>query len=145
MGLVGEASIPMFFVCWAVTGVAQATVWPGGVAVIGKWYSKKRRSAIMGFWSTNSLFGDIIGQQLASLLFNLANLPWEACMFTAVCLLITSGVFFALFITDTPPSDVLLSADGKSYAASLDISRISSIGPEKKVGINFWKAWALPG
>lgn len=146
MGLAGANITPMFFICWAITGLAQATVWPGGVAVIGKWYPKKKRSAVMGFWSTNSLFGDIIGQQLAGVLFNVASLPWEACMFTAVCLLVTSGICFALFIRDSPPSEALIPDDAEVDSVSMNGSVISETPrPELKQGINFWKAWALPG
>jgi OPA family glycerol-3-phosphate transporter-like MFS transporter 1/2 len=113
MGVVGAASLPGFFICWAITGVTQATVWPGGVAVIGKWYSKRKRSAIMGFWATNSLFGDIFGQQMASLLFSVAGVPWQAVLLTSASLLAISGLMFAIFIRDSPPQELFVSANGE--------------------------------
>jgi OPA family glycerol-3-phosphate transporter-like MFS transporter 1/2 len=113
MGVLGAASLPGYFICWAVTGLAQATVWPGGVAVIGRWYSKDKRSTIMGFWSTNALFGDIFGQQLASLLFSVAGVPWQAVMLTSASLLAISGLTFAIFITDSP-QELLASAEGEA-------------------------------
>jgi OPA family glycerol-3-phosphate transporter-like MFS transporter 1/2 len=146
MGFTGSGSLPGFFICWAVTGLAQATVWPGGVAVIGKWFTGEKRSAVMGFWSTNSLFGDILGQQFASLMFVIAGLPWPAVILLSTCILMSSGIFFALFITDPPSADPLLHQEIKLRKTGAPQSEVSSSPAEQgKQPISFLKAWALPG
>lgn len=39
----------------------QATGWPSVVAVMGNWYGKGKRGAVMGIWNAHTSVGNILG------------------------------------------------------------------------------------
>lgn len=42
-------------------GFMQATGWPSVVAVMGNWYGKGKRGAVMGIWNAHTSVGNILG------------------------------------------------------------------------------------
>jgi len=54
------------FMC--LTGFFHATGWPGNVTIMGHWFSKSKRAAIMGVWAINSNFGSIVASYLCNIL-----------------------------------------------------------------------------
>lgn len=49
------------YVIQMVNGVFQSMAWPGLIAVMGNWVSPDERGQLMGIWSGNANFGNIIG------------------------------------------------------------------------------------
>lgn len=133
----------LYALCFAITGFSQASVWPGGVAVISNWFPKESRGKVMGFWSSNSMVGNIVGQQIAGLML-LFNFRWEVVMLVNCGLLCTTALAFAIFVRDKPSKMVLSLKDPpmlRTEAANTEEGETEAV----KQGISFWNAWLLPG
>mmetsp|Transcript_25771 Transcript_25771/g.45390 ORF Transcript_25771/g.45390 Transcript_25771/m.45390 type:complete len:344 (-) Transcript_25771:1372-2403(-) len=133
--------------CFAITGLTQASVWPGGVAVISNWFAKESRGKVMGFWSSNAMVGNIVGQQVAGMLLLLA-FKWELVMLSTCGLLGVSAVLFAVLVRDKPPKTIIALSEGSSSSRDFKVDAVSTEDGEAegtKNGISFWRAWCLPG
>ena len=62
------SSYPIFMLFMAVNGFVQATGWSGVVGAVSRWLHSEERGSIMGFWSTNYLFGNISVKLIAGAL-----------------------------------------------------------------------------
>lgn len=107
LGLTGVNSFAGFVCLWAVSGFAQAGVWPGGIAVVSNWFPAKVRGTVMGLWAPSSAVGNIIGEQIASLYFEGIGLKWEHATLTFAFLMLLSAGLFAAFISQKPPDHLL--------------------------------------
>merc|ERR1719318_407651 len=99
---VGIHSLWYLLAVQVVTGMFQATGWPGVVSVMANWFGKGRRGLIMGLWNSHTSLGNILGSLVAGAF---VNYNW-GLSFTVPGLII-AGVGFLLFIFLVPkPSDV---------------------------------------
>jgi hypothetical protein len=63
-GLAGTQGIwsqGYFFVTFALIGLCNSLITPTFCAVMGRWFPKKNRGALVGIWSTTNNFGHILG------------------------------------------------------------------------------------
>lgn len=146
-GYGGGSNFAAFMVFWAISGLAQAAVWPGGVAVISNWFPKETRGKVMGFWSSNSSIGDIVGQQVGGLMLGVLAANWESVLLVNTIFLGGCAVLFALLVRDKPSKELIQDfQDDFSYR---DMREDEATEPqaeeEPKQGISFWKAWLMPG
>lgn len=56
-----------------LNGFLQSYCWPTLLMIINSRYSSKENSTLLGFWSTNANFGNIIGY----FVFQVMNLSWQ--------------------------------------------------------------------
>lgn len=73
------------------------------IAILGDWFSKKHRGAIIGLWTTCIQIGNIIGVQLASLLLHIYGEDnWWGLMFTIASVMIVLAIIFIGFLKPDP-------------------------------------------
>jgi len=62
-GIITRLATPvwLFLVLWGLNGLSQSTGWPCSLAIMSKWTIKKYSGLILGAWSVNANFGDILG------------------------------------------------------------------------------------
>lgn len=104
----------------------------------------------MGFWSSNSSIGDILGQQIGGLLSGVWGASWEAVILAVCGLFGLTAVLFMLFVRDKPTKEMTADLHDASFyqqMQSVDSAPLeaSCNGDDSKNGISFWKAWLLPG
>jgi sugar phosphate permease len=147
-GYGGAPNFAAFMVFWAISGIAQSAVLPGGVAVISNWYPKRTRGQVMGWWSSNSSVGDIVGQQIGGLMLGVMGLNWKAVMLVTSSLLGASAILFAFVVRDKPSKD-LIEQDQADFSyrdmQEEEVTHTPEVPETQKKGISFWKAWLLPG
>ena len=61
-------SFATFLVFMFFNGLVQAGGWPGSVGSVSEWLRPAERGRIMGVWSTNYLFGNMIIKSLGGYL-----------------------------------------------------------------------------
>lgn len=59
-----------------LNGFLQSYCWPTMLMIINSQYSSKENSTLIGFWSTNANFGNIIGY----FVFQVMNFGWETTL-----------------------------------------------------------------
>lgn len=147
LGLAYVETIYPFAVFWAINGFCQATVWTGGVAVMGNWFSKKDYGKVIGSWSCNASVGDVLGYVVAGLML-FGTVRWEYITMTAALFMITIAILYMLCIPDHPPP-ALLEGQRNSHLAEELIQELQPLRdhPEltRKKGISIFQAWMLPG
>lgn len=74
---------------------------------MSNWFSARKRGAVMGLWSTSNALGNIVGQQIAGLYFDVFSLRWEQCLFTYAAMMLASAALFASLITKKPDEGLL--------------------------------------
>jgi sugar phosphate permease len=86
-------SFPTFLVFMFFNGLVQACGWPGSVGSVSEWLRPAERGRVMGLWSTNYLFGNMILKSVGGYL--LGTLGWRWSFWG--CTLLTFGVWWLLF------------------------------------------------
>ncbi|EQC39891.1 hypothetical protein SDRG_02548 [Saprolegnia diclina VS20] len=135
-------SLGFYAFLWALNGLIQSVGWPSNVAVMGNWFSARERGAVMGIWSGNACFGNIVGTAVIALLFNLFPNKvdaWRTSMIVSGVLVGLHTLLIWLFLQPSPGSKRLSSDDvddGQMLLLKEDAT------PK---GISFWRAWRIPG
>lgn len=70
-------SFATFLVFMAFNGLVQASGWPGTVGAVAHWLRPAERGTIMGFWSTNYLFGNMLVKSLGGFLLGAYGWRWS--------------------------------------------------------------------
>lgn len=70
-------SFPTFLVFMAFNGLVQASGWPGSVGSVAEWLRKADRGTVMGVWSTNYLFGNMMVKSLGGFLLGAYGWRWS--------------------------------------------------------------------
>lgn len=88
----------MFF-----NGLVQASGWPGSVGAIAQWVRPAERGTLMGFWSTNYLFGNMIVKSVGG--FILGTWGWRWSFWG--CTLLSFGIWWLIYFWQkNRPQDV---------------------------------------
>lgn len=143
LGWCHSTSILLFASLFAVGGIAQSGVFPGGVSVMSSWFSQEVRGRVMGFWSMNSSTGDALGQIGSGLLFGVLALTWEGVMSIFSSFLLVTGFLCLLFLFDRPVNSITFASRDVSIEEGL--MEQLSLEEEPAKAINFWTAMMLPG
>ena len=95
-------SIPFIFVAMAINGFFQATGRPGFIAVMGNWFSKQKKSLLMGLWAMNANFGNLTALIVCNILENY-NCSWIINFVVTGCFALFVVAMILLFLRDKPP------------------------------------------
>ncbi|TMW60401.1 hypothetical protein Poli38472_000443 [Pythium oligandrum] len=157
-------SLGFYATLWALNGLVQSCGWPANVAVMGKWFSQRERGAVLGIWSGNACFGNIVGTALVALTFELVDktVAWKLAMVVAAALIILHGVVIHFFLMPEPPYLHQTLEDAKPHTPQTKLSPTiaddededqeagsSGCWPAQTTtpgkGISFFDAWCIPG
>ena len=96
-------SFATFLIFMFFNGLVQASGWPGSVGAVSHWLRPVERGTIMGFWSTNYLFGNMLVKSVGGYL--LGSWGWRWSFWG--CTLLSAGVWWLLFFWQrSRPEDV---------------------------------------
>ena len=96
-------SFSTFLVFMFFNGLVQASGWPGSVGAVSHWLRPAERGTIMGFWSTNYLFGNMIVKSVGG--FLLGSYGWRFSFWG--CTLLGFAVWWVIFFWQrNRPQDV---------------------------------------
>ena len=87
-------SFATFLVFMFFNGLVQASGWPGSVGAVSHWLRPAERGTIMGFWSTNYLFGNMLVKSVGG--FLLGSYGWRWSFWG--CTLLSFGVWWLVFL-----------------------------------------------
>ncbi|OQR91457.1 sugar phosphate exchanger [Achlya hypogyna] len=138
-------SLGFYAFLWALNGLIQSVGWPSNVAIMlapGNWFSSRERGAVMGIWSGNACFGNIVGTAVIALLYNLISNKadaWRVAMIVSGALVGLHTLLIWFFLQPSPATK-RLSSDDVEDAQCLLLKDDAS--PK---GISFWRAWRIPG
>lgn len=131
-------SFATFLVFMFFNGLVQATGWPGSVGGVSQWLRPSERGTIMGIWSTNYLFGNMLVKSLGGYLLSAYGWRWSFWG----CTLITFGVWWLLYFWQrNRPEDVGLApilepTDPKSRAVNASQADRVSFGEYARLATN---------
>src|SRR2546426_5580336 len=96
-------SFATFLVFMFFNGLVQASGWPGSVGAVSHWLRPAERGTIMGFWSTNYLFGSMLVKSIGGFLLGHYGWRWS---FLGCTLLSFSVWWLVFFWQRNRPQDV---------------------------------------
>ena len=110
LGFLKCHALYLFAAVWALNGLAQSTGWPGFIAVMGKWFPKSSRGAVIGLWGGNSSVGNIVGASLVLLALSVTKTraypsgtgDWRVAMMVPSVLIIFVAVLVFIFVVPSP-------------------------------------------
>ncbi|KAM6582112.1 hypothetical protein CsatB_009114 [Cannabis sativa] len=139
-----------FLIIQMAAGLFQSTGWPSVVAVVGKWFGKKKRGLIMGIWNAHTSIGNITGSLVASVLLSY-GWGWS---FVVPGVLITFFGLVVFFFLPVSPEAVGADEDEdedephspKKIGEALEVPflRSEKMGNKDKA-VGFIEAWKIPG
>jgi sugar phosphate permease len=96
-------SFATFLVFMFFNGLVQASGWPGTVGAVAHWLRPAERGTIMGFWSTNYLFGNMLVKSVGGFLLGTWGWRWSFWG----CTLLSFSVWWLLYFWQrNRPQDV---------------------------------------
>ena len=96
-------SFATFLVFMFFNGLVQASGWPGSVGAVSHWLRPAERGTIMGFWSTNYLFGNMLVKSVGGYLLGASGWRWSFWG----CTLLSCAVWWLVFFWQrNRPQDV---------------------------------------
>ena len=96
-------SFATFLVFMFFNGLVQASGWPGSVGAVAQWLRPAERGTIMGVWSTNYLFGNMLIKSLGGYLLGAHGWRWSFWG----CTLLSFAVWWIVFFWQrNRPQDV---------------------------------------
>ena len=105
-----------YAVAWSINGFIQASGWPANVAIMGKWFGRCQackgtcsadRGAVLGAWSGNASFGNIMSYFVFTFGLSFSRLGgyqkgqdgnWIAGMFFSGVVIMVSAISVLLFV-----------------------------------------------
>ena len=87
----------------ALNGFFQATGRPGCIAVMGNWFSKDKKSLLMGLWAMSSNFGNLLALVACNILEN-NNCSWIICFIATGSFALVFVILDIIILKDRPPS-----------------------------------------
>ena len=138
----------VFLIHWGFQGIAQSTVWPGTVAVVGNWFSKHHRGKIMGSWSSCASLGNIIGALIGGVILSYGQ-QWMVVTMCFGIFQIATAFVYILTIPDKPaisPDRLVDTDDDIDYTTSVNnIEEANLRMSALRHAMPFKKAIMLPG
>ena len=99
-GYIGIHMLPYYAALWGLCGAVQSVGWPANVAVMGNWYRRSERGAVLGIWSGNASAGNIVGTGVAALIYVLVGSVegWKLSMIVSGAVIFVVGLLCLLFL-----------------------------------------------
>ncbi|TVU29000.1 hypothetical protein EJB05_20542, partial [Eragrostis curvula] len=143
----GLHSLAFYVGAQVIAGLLQCTGWPSVVAIVGNWFSGKRRGLIMGVWNAHTSVGNIMGSLVAAAMLGYG---WGWSFVVPGGLIAIGGVLVFFFLAPYPqyvgygpsPIEPLLSeesTDGEDAGATI------GGGKDRRDAVGIFKALAIPG
>jgi sugar phosphate permease len=96
-------SFPTFLAFMVFNGLVQASGWPGSVGAVSHWLRPQERGTVMGVWSTNYLFGNMLVKSVGGFLLGAYGWRWSFWG----CTLLSFAVWWVVFFWQrNRPQDV---------------------------------------
>ncbi|ERN00707.1 hypothetical protein AMTRI_Chr13g83880 [Amborella trichopoda] len=145
-------SFIFFLVVQMLAGLFQSTGWPSVMAVMGKWFGKKKRGLIMGIWNAHTSVGNISGSLMASAMLNYG---WGWSFVVPGLVISFVGLLVFLFLS-VSPEVVDVGVEDRKSDGSVDVLKKGQVsepllgevaGQERSNGraVGFIEAWKIPG
>ena len=110
-----------YVVLFGCCGLAQSTVWSGTLALMSNWFVQESRGKVLGSWSSNANFGNILGSLTAEVMISLGYKDYILAFETTLLWII--ALLFFVVVRDRPEEQLT----------------------ERKPAISFCEAWQIPG
>uniref|UniRef100_A0A8R1DK85 Sugar phosphate exchanger 3 n=1 Tax=Caenorhabditis japonica TaxID=281687 RepID=A0A8R1DK85_CAEJA len=122
-----------YAILWISNGFIQSVGWPVVVSIMGNWFGRNARGAVMGAWSSCASVGNIIGTLITS---NTLYMGYQYS-FLIVCSILLIYSFIVFFQLPSAPWEV----NSNTVPERIDEEQET----ERHPPIGFFKAWLLPG
>jgi OPA family glycerol-3-phosphate transporter-like MFS transporter 1/2 len=130
-----------------LAGLFQSTGWPSVVAVVGKWFGKRKRGLIMGIWNAHTSVGNISGSLIAAAMLSY-GWGWSFVLPGLVIAFVGLLVFLLLAVSPEAvgadkDEDEL---DSPNKAGEGVTEPLLASDPDvKQEAVGFIEAWKIPG
>uniref|UniRef100_A0A803QTR0 Major facilitator superfamily (MFS) profile domain-containing protein n=1 Tax=Cannabis sativa TaxID=3483 RepID=A0A803QTR0_CANSA len=134
-----------FLIIQMAAGLFQSTGWPSVVAVVGKWFGKKKRGLIMGIWNAHTSIGNITGSLLASALLSYG---WGWSFVVPGLLIAFVGLVVFFFLSVSPEAvgaNEIEPQQPMKIGESMEVPLLRSERVENDKAVGFLEAWQIPG
>jgi sugar phosphate permease len=101
-GIVNLQNKAYFYVTFAFIGACNSLITPTFIAIMGRWFPRKNRGALVGIWSTCNNVGHIIGIQFAAGLMRAFGTNWGYMMETMAGILCFVALVIWIFLVSDP-------------------------------------------
>ncbi len=99
-----QRSLPVYYLAYAITGLAfPAATMPSG-KVVSAWFGKKR-GRMMGLVGAGNNFGGLIAVNISSFFARSPDYGWEYAAGVFACISATLSVLYWLVVRDQPPGE----------------------------------------
>lgn len=155
LGFMDVHALWAYAALWTVNGLVQATGWPANVAVMGNWFGRSERGAVLGLWSANASVGNIVGTAVAALLISVigASAGWKWSMVAAGGIIIIEGAAVLAWLVPHPtrlgfpdPNAVSDTTDSEASGLLNSVKKAPDpVDVDALPAISVLDAWRIPG
>ncbi|KAL9350156.1 hypothetical protein Peur_057411 [Populus x canadensis] len=136
-----------YLIVQMLAGLFQSTGWPSVVAVVGKWFGKRKRGLIMGIWNAHTSVGNISGSLIAAAMLSYG---WGWSFVLPGLVIAFAGLLVFLLLPVSPEAvgadkdeDEL---DSPNKAGEGVTEPLLASDPDvKQEAVGFIEAWKIPG
>lgn len=134
-----------YLVVQMLAGLFQSSGWPSVVAVMGKWFGKRKRGLIMGIWNAHTSVGNISGSLIASAMLKYG---WGWSFVVPGFLIVLVGLLVFLFLPVSPEAvgsgrEEQIGNGNEKGACREPLLEAREGVRDRAVG--FMEAWRIPG
>ena len=102
IGMAGRTTYGVLLVLGMVNGLAQSGGWPGLTKIMAAWYRPAERGVVMGWWTTNYVFGGLVASVFAA--WSVSGGHWKNGFALPAGLLLAVAALFVMLVRDRPPA-----------------------------------------
>lgn len=96
------ATLPIFFTCMLIQGLAQSTGWSGLCKNIGSFFPAEQRGRVLGLWSSCYAFGGLVASPFAGWWAYTLIGTWHAAFISSAAVVGLVAVLFFIFQRNKP-------------------------------------------
>ena len=96
------ATLPIFFTCMLIQGLAQSTGWSGLCKNIGSFFPAEQRGRVLGLWSSCYAFGGLVASPFAGWWAYTLIGSWHAAFISSAAVVAVVAVLFFIFQRNKP-------------------------------------------
>ncbi|KAF1330319.1 Sugar phosphate exchanger, partial [Globisporangium splendens] len=149
-------SLSFYAILWGLNGLIQSCGWPANVAVM-----QNERGAVLGIWSGNGCFGNIVGTALVSTMFELfdKHVAWKVALIVVALLVAFHATLIHFFLVPDPkfapyrhealeeakPEVAATKSPSSGDKSPLELADLPPKHDDEEKGISFFEAWCIPG
>jgi sugar phosphate permease len=96
------ATLPIFFTCMLIQGLAQSTGWSGLCKNLGSFFPAEQRGRVLGLWSSCYAFGGLVASPFAGWWAYTLIGSWHAAFISSAAVVAVVAVLFFIFQRNKP-------------------------------------------